>query len=91
VLDRGLMVSFCGPLTYPSARRLREAAAYVPLDAILTETDCPDLPPQAVAGGLSLPHHVRYVVEAIAAVKGLSLAAVAAQVEANYRALLRLS
>jgi TatD DNase family protein len=84
VLDRGLMVSFCGPITYPNARRLREAAAYVPLDRILTETDCPDLPPQVVAPGFSLPQHVRYILEAVAEAKHLPVPAVAAQVEANY-------
>jgi len=88
VLDHGLLVSFCGPITYGNARRIREAAAYVPLGCILTETDCPDLPPEPFRGQLSLPWHVRYVVEAIAAVKGLSPAAVAAQVEANYHRLL---
>ena len=88
VLDRGLMVSFCGPITYPRARRIRAAAAYVPLDRILTETDCPDLPPRAVAGGLSLPHHVVHVLHAIAEVKHLSVCAVAEQVEANFRRLL---
>lgn len=90
VLDHGLMVSFCGPLTYPNARRLRAAAAYVPLERILTETDCPDLPPEPCRGGLSLPWHVRYVVEAIAAAKGLSAPAVADQIERNYHAFLRL-
>jgi TatD DNase family protein len=87
VLDRGLLVSFCGPITYPQARRLREAVAYVPLDRILTETDCPDLPAQAVAPGFSLPQHVGYVLEAIAEIKQLPVSAVAAQVEANYLAL----
>lgn len=87
VLDLGLMISFCGPITYPNARRLREAAAYVPLDRVLTETDCPDLPPEPYRGGLSFPWHVRHVVEAIAAVKGLAPATVAEQVEANFAGL----
>jgi TatD DNase family protein len=82
------MVSFCGPITYPNARRIRAAAAYVPLDRILTETDCPDLPCRAADGGPSLPHHVRYVLEAIAEIKHLPLPAVAEQVEANFRHLL---
>lgn len=90
VLDLGLMVSFCGPLTWPQSTRVRAAAAYVPLDRILTETDCPDLPPAPCRGGLSLPWHVRYVVEALAQVKGLTAAAVADQVEANYLAVLGL-
>ena len=88
VLDLGLLVSFAGPLTYPNARRLREAAAYVPLDRLLTETDCPDLPARQAGPGPSLPSHVRFVLEAIAEVKGLPLPDVVAQVEANYRRLL---
>jgi len=90
VLDLGLMVSFCGPLTYPQSTHVRAAAAYVPLDRILTETDCPDLPPEPCRGGLSLPWHVRYVVEALAAIKGLTPTAVAEQVEANYHDVLGL-
>jgi TatD DNase family protein len=89
VLDRGLMVSFGGPITYPTSRRIRAAAAYVPLESTLTETDCPDLPPEPCRGGVSLPWHVRHVVDAIAAVKGLSPAAVAEQVETNFTRLLR--
>jgi TatD DNase family protein len=87
VLDRGLMVSFCGPITYANARRIRDAARYVPLEHLLTETDCPDLPCQPVAPGLSLPHHVRYILETIAEIKRLPVPVVAEQVEANYLAL----
>jgi TatD DNase family protein len=90
VLDHGLMVSFCGPITYPSARRIRAAAVYVPLERMLTETDCPDLPACQVGIGPSLPQHVRFVLEAIAEVKGLSLTEVAAQVEMNFRRVLSL-
>lgn len=88
VLDRGLMVSFGGPITYPNARRIRAAAAYVPLDRILTETDCPDLPARQVGAGPSLPQHVRFVLEAIAEVRRLSPTDVAVQVETNYRRVL---
>ncbi len=54
-LDRGLYLSFCGPLTYPEARKLHDLARYVPLERLLLETDCPDLPPQSKRGGRSTP------------------------------------
>ena len=89
VLDLGLDISFCGPVTYPNARRLREAARFVPLERILTETDAPDLPPEPYrSSGRSYPYHVVEVVRALAEIKGLSEEAVAAQVEANFRRVL---
>jgi TatD DNase family protein len=41
----GLCLSFGGPVANPNARRLRKAAAEVPADRLLVETDAPDLPP----------------------------------------------
>ena len=89
-LDRGLYLSFCGPLTYPNARRLKKAAAYVPLERVLTETDTPDLPPQSCRGQQSMPYHVKEVLLELSYQKGLPLETVAEQVEANYLSLLRL-
>jgi len=83
-LDAGLYLSFCGPLTYANARRLKEAAKYVPLDRILTETDTPDLPPAEHRGTQSRPHHVADVLAEIARLKGLSEEDVASHVEANF-------
>ena len=89
-LDWGLYLSFCGPLTYPKARRLKEAARFVPLDRMLTETDAPDLPPARYTGGLSLPYHVGEVVSELAVLKGMAPEEIAAQVERNFLALLGL-
>jgi len=88
VLDRGFDISFCGPLTYPNARRLKSVARYVPLDRVLSETDTPDLPPAAYRGQPSRPFHVIEVVRELAVLKGLSPETVAAQVAANFRRVL---
>ena len=85
VLDCGLLVSFCGPLTYPHSRRLKEAARFVPLDRVLTETDAPDLPPWGHRGELSLPWHVEDVLKELAALHAKPVEEVALQVEANFR------
>lgn len=89
-LDAGLYLSFCGPLTYPNARRLKAAARYAPLNRILTETDAPDLPPQAYRGGTSLPWHVGEVVREIADIRGISVGKAATEIGENFREVLGL-
>ena len=41
-LNLGLHISFSGSVCRPNALKAREAAAWVPKDRILVETDCPD-------------------------------------------------
>jgi TatD DNase family protein len=59
-------VSFAGNMTYPKNAHLREAAAAVPLDRILVETDSPFLAPQRIRGRDNAPANVVDVIEAIA-------------------------
>ena len=40
-VERGWYVSFAGNVTYPKAESLREAAALVPDELLLVETDSP--------------------------------------------------
>jgi TatD DNase family protein len=87
VLDRGLMLSFGGPLTYPNARRAREAAKYAPEDRILVETDTPELPPWPCRGTPSTPADVARVLAVLADVRQIPLAALAERVAANFRRL----
>lgn len=89
VLDSGLYPSFCGPVTYPNARRLKAVAAYVPSDRILTETDTPDLPPERYRGQESRPFHVQEIIRELAVLRGTPESDVAQQVEANFRAVVR--
>src|SRR5688500_2694573 len=42
--------SFAGNLTYPSAQELRDAAAAIPLDRLMVETDAPYLSPKPMRG-----------------------------------------
>ena len=57
-LERGWYVSFAGNVTYPKAPELREAAARVPADRILAETDSPYLAPQPRRGRPNEPANV---------------------------------
>ena len=69
-LERGYYVSFAGNATYPKAQDLRAAAAAVPADRILVETDSPYLAPQPVRGRPNEPAHVVHTVAALAEARG---------------------
>jgi TatD DNase family protein len=65
-VQRGWFLSFAGNVTYPKNEHLREAAASVPVDRVLVETDSPFLAPQRLRGRDNAPSNVVDVIEAIA-------------------------
>jgi TatD DNase family protein len=71
--SRGYLLSFAGNVTYPNAEAMRSAAATVPEDRIVLETDSPFLPPQTMRGQPNAPGNVIAVAETIASVRGLSI------------------
>ena len=77
ILDLGYFIGLGGPVTYPSANRLRDIVQVAPLEKILIETDAPYLAPQAHRGKRNEPAYVRLVAEKIAELHGLSLEEVA--------------
>ena len=87
-LDLGLHLSFAGPLTYPKADALREAAGFAPKDRILVETDAPFLPPQPWRGKRNEPAYITATVERLAAIRGETVERIAAITTANACALL---
>jgi TatD DNase family protein len=89
-VDRGWYVSFAGNVTYPKADDLRAAAARVPADRILAETDSPYLAPQPVRGRRNEPAHVVHTVAALAAARGEDADELAARIDANAAAAFRL-
>jgi TatD DNase family protein len=85
--ERGWYCSFAGNVTYPKSEALREAAARVPEERILVETDAPYLSPQPVRGKRNQPAYVVETGREIAAVRGVSYEELERTVEANARAL----
>ena len=82
-LEREYYVSFAGNATYPKAGDLREAAAAVPADRILVETDSPYLAPQPVRGRPNEPAHVVHTIAALAEVRGEAPEELSARTHAN--------
>ena len=82
-LERGYYVSFAGNVTFPKAPELREAAAAVPADRLLAETDSPYLAPQPRRGRPNEPAFVVHTVAALADARGEDAAALAEQIDAN--------
>ena len=71
-LGLGLYVSFTCNITFKNARRLREVCRNTPIERLLLETDCPFLAPQAVRGSRNEPANLKYLVELLTELKGLT-------------------
>jgi TatD DNase family protein len=84
--ERGWYCSFAGNVTYPSAKDLRFAAAKVPEDRILVETDAPFLAPQPRRGKRNQPAFVVETAREVAAARGVSYEELERTVESNARA-----
>ena len=82
-IDRGWYLSFAGNVTYPKSAELREAAALVPDELILLETDSPFLSPQPVRGKPNRPANVTLTAETVAEVRGVGYQQLDAAVSAN--------
>jgi TatD DNase family protein len=71
-LDMGFMISFAGNMTFPKAQQIRDAAAQVPLERILIETDSPFLAPVPHRGKRNEPAFVAEVARQLGELRGMS-------------------
>lgn len=88
-LDPAVRISFAGPVTFAKAVQVREAAAALPLDRILAETDCPFLAPAPYRGMPNEPAFVTVTVASIAAARGEDPVSVSRACRENARAVFR--
>ena len=65
-------MSIAGQVTYSSAADLRRAAAAVPDDLLLVETDSPYLAPVPRRGRPNRPANVAHTLRAVAGLRGVS-------------------
>jgi TatD DNase family protein len=82
-LSDGYYLGFTGPITFKKADTLRDVAARVPLERVLTETDGPFLTPHPFRGRRNEPAYVRFVANRLAEVRELHEDTVAVQTSAN--------
>jgi TatD DNase family protein len=86
-IDLGYLVSFSGMITFRAAGNIRSAAAGLPLEAMLVETDTPYLAPVPHRGKPCEPAYVVETAKKLAEVKGTSLEAIATATTANFERL----
>ena len=86
-LELGLYISFSGIVTYPKNEANRAAAARVPDDRLLVETDCPYLAPQAMRGKRNEPAFAALTLAFLAELRGVDAQALADRTTANACAL----
>ena len=72
LVSRGWYLGFDGPITYKNAKKAPEVAAVTPLDRILVETDAPYLTPEPFRGKRNDSRKLPYVIEKLAAWKGVT-------------------
>jgi TatD DNase family protein len=83
VIDLGHLVSFAGIVTFKNAAEVRNAAASIPLDRLLVETDCPYLAPVPNRGKRCEPAFVRNTAQTIAELRSMTLPEFATRTTAN--------
>ncbi len=82
-LQRGFYLSFAGTVTFTNAPALREAAAIVPRDRLLVETDAPFLAPVPHRGRPNSPAQAALTMRALATARGDDLETLCVDVMAN--------
>ena len=66
-----MYIGFGVTLTFKNARKTREAAAALPMEAIVLETDCPYMAPEPHRGQRNDSSLIIHVAEVLGQVKGL--------------------
>jgi TatD DNase family protein len=78
---RGYFLSFAGTVTFTNATALREAAAVVPDERLLVETDAPYLTPHPYRGRTNASYLVPLTVRRLAEVRGVTEQALCAAID----------
>lgn len=68
----GFKLGFGGAMSFDGSSRIRRLAAELPLDAIVLETDAPDIPPAWAQGKRNEPANLARFAEILARLRGIS-------------------
>ena len=84
----GFALGFGGAMTYDGSTRIRELGRHLPLEAIVLETDAPDIPPAWLNGGRNTPAELPRIASVLAELRELPVAELVQRTAANARAVL---
>lgn len=87
-LGLGFKLGFGGAFTWQRATRLQALARELPLEAIVLETDSPDIPPAWLGNGRNEPGELARIAAQLAELRRISYAEVARATRANAEAVL---
>lgn len=87
-IDQGMRLGFGGNVTFERSRQIRRLAAQLPLEAIVVETDAPDIPPAWCYKQRNTPDQVPRIGAVIAQLRGIGVHELAVGTTANARAAL---
>ena len=87
----GFKIGLGGAMTFPGSRHIRELAATLPLDALVLETDAPDIPPVWLERGRNSPAELPRIAAVLAELRQISVEEVATASRAAACSVLRLS
>jgi TatD DNase family protein len=83
----GFRLGLGGAATWPQALRMHRVLPKLPLDAVVLETDSPDMAPAMFPGQRNSPAHLPAICEALAGIMGISPERLAEASTANARQL----
>ncbi len=87
-LDLGCKLGFGGAMTFTRALQIRRLAAELPLDALVLETDAPDIPPSWIREGYNRPDQIPAIGAVLAELRAMDVADIAAASSRNAREVL---
>lgn len=87
-IDQGMRLGFGGNVTFERSRQIRRLAAELPLDALVVETDAPDIPPSWLYKQRNAPDQVPRIGAVIAELRGIGVDELAVGTMANAHAAL---
>ena len=87
-IDLGFKLGFGGAMTFTRALQIRRMAAELPLEAIVLETDAPDISPSWIHPGRNSPDQIPRIGAVLAELRGISAEEVALATTANAKAAL---
>lgn len=85
LIGMGFALGFGGAMTFAGSTRIRELARSLPLEAIVLETDAPDIPPEWARGGRCEPANLRRYAEILAELRNCPVEEIKAATTANAR------